>query len=110
MSISKKLGITDKERRSLLDNINVRIEFDSREGILEEEDLELQHLLADLELLGSKQTNKLTKKQLYSLTLSQLMQEFRELYPNETYDPGYGCRTLNQRIKAYADIIYNHQE
>lgn len=110
MSISEKLYAINEEENSLLGRVNSRREFVSREGIPEEEDLDLQHMLADLELLKSKKTNKLTKKQLDSSTLSQLMQMFKELHPDESYDPGYGCRTLSQRKKAYADIIYNHQK
>ncbi len=106
MLILKKL-FPDKDRESLQEKINSRLEFVSQEGVSEEEDLELRHMYADLEVLDRKQ-KKITKKELRSLNLSQLMGIFRELHPNETYDLGYGCRTLERRKRAYADVIYNY--
>lgn len=54
-------------------------------------------------------SKRLTKRRLCSLKLNQLIGLYRELYPNEGYyDPGYGCRTEEQRKRAYADVIYNH--
>ncbi|MEK6856482.1 MAG: hypothetical protein AABX49_00545 [Nanoarchaeota archaeon] len=118
---------TFKERSSLLRKINACSELDLENGVLEEDDIYLQHMLADLVLLDKKRGEMqetlpnhvglrnydvipegVTKKDLYSWGLPRLIHNWRKLHSNETFDPGIGCITDEQRIKAYADVLYNY--
>lgn len=113
----------------MIERINARFEFDSEQGIPEEEDNELQHWLADLVLLERKTgkdeqarpeyltglelfnslPERTTKKRLRSLfDLPELEQMYRGLHPGETFDPGHGCRTYRTRKESYVDVIYRH--
>ncbi len=76
----------NQPRNSLIERINAHTEFNSEQGIQEQEDLELQHMLADLELLKEKPQHKslevpaLRRKDLQQLSYPALENTYYGLF------------------------------